>query len=281
MAIDYAVKYDLQNLVDEKFKEVAKSNALVNQAYDFEGGKSVKVYNVSTATMNDYSRTGTSRYGAVQDLNATTQELLMTQDKSFTFAIDKMDSDESKGALQAADALQRQIREQVVPMIDKYRFDKMAASAGNTKSEVLSDANIYDNILTATAALDDAEIPQDGRRLVVTPAVYSLLKKSNEVVLDTEIGQEARNRGVIALVDGMEVIRVPATRFGTANFGFMVAHPVATPAPIKLAEYKVHEDAPGISGSLVEGRVYFDAFVLANKANAIYTHLNVAPVAPI
>lgn len=54
------------------------------------------------------------------------------------------------------------------------------------------------------------------------------------------------------------------------NFGFMVAHPCATVAPTKLESYKTHQDPPGISGSLVEGRIVYDAFVLDNKKNAIY-----------
>lgn len=50
----------------------------------------------------------------------------------------------------------------------------------------------------------------------------------------------------------------------------MVAHPCATVAPTKLEDYKVHKDPPGISGSLVEGRICYDAFVLENKTEAIY-----------
>ena len=188
-----------------------------------------------------------------------------------------MDNDEVKGALQAGRALDRQIREQVVPMIDKYRFDQAAANAGATVSAKLTEGNIFAAILDATEALDNAEVPADGRKLVVTPNTYKLLKASKAVILETEIGQDARNRGVVALLDGMEVIAVPARRFGTANLGFMVAHPVAIPAPVKLAEYRIHEDAPGISGSLVEGRIYFDAFVLDNKKGAIYVHINAAP----
>ena len=38
----------------------------------------------------------------------------------------------------------------------------------------------------------------------------------------------------------------------------------------KLQDYRIHSDPPGISGSLVEGRVVYDAFVLQNKAKAIY-----------
>ena len=56
----------------------------------------------------------------------------------------------------------------------------------------------------------------------------------------------------------------------TGNFGFVLAHPSATVAPVKLDEYKIHQDPPGISGSLVEGRICYDAFVLENKKKALY-----------
>lgn len=78
-----------------------------------------------------------------------------------------------------------------------------------------------------------------------------------------------RLRGVIGNLDGLTVIKVPASRL-PEDFGFMIAHPSATVAPTKLEDYKVHSDPPGISGDLVEGRIVYDAFVLDNKAKAIY-----------
>ena len=78
-----------------------------------------------------------------------------------------------------------------------------------------------------------------------------------------------RLRCVIANLDGMNVQKIPATRLPD-GFGFMIAHPSATVAPVKLEDYKVHSDPPGISGSLVEGRICYDAFVLDNKVKAIY-----------
>ena len=45
---------------------------------------------------------------------------------------------------------------------------------------------------------------------------------------------------------------------------------MATTSPVKLSEYKIHDNPPGINGWLVEGRVYYDAFVLENKKSAIY-----------
>ena len=105
--------------------------------------------------------------------------------------------------------------------------------------------------------------------LVVTPATYQLMKKCKDISMETDIGNELRLKGVIGMLDGMNVQKIPATRL-PADFGFMAAHPCATVASTKLEEYKVHQDPPGISGSLVEGRIVYGAFVLENKAKAIY-----------
>lgn len=266
--IDYATKY--LGVVDERFKVEAKSEQCVNRDYDFVGAKTVKVYNISTAKMTDYTRSGLSRYGTPEELDATTQEMTMSQDRSFTFTIDKMNEDETMGALNAGKALARQLREVVIPEIDTYRFTKMATGAG-TKGEgiAITKDNVYDLITTGTETLDDKEVPTEGRFIVITPAVHKAMKLSKDIVLDTEVGQEMRIRGVVAIYDGMPIIKVPSSRL-PENSGFLIGHPVATTAPVKLAEYKVHTDVPGISGSLVEGRIYHDTFILNNKKDAIY-----------
>ena len=101
------------------------------------------------------------------------------------------------------------------------------------------------------------------------------MKRCKDIVMETNIGNDLRIKGVIANLDGANVIKVPAARL-PKNFGFMLAHPVATVAPTKLENYKIHQDPPGISGSLVEGRICYDAFVLENKAKAIYYQENKA-----
>ena len=101
------------------------------------------------------------------------------------------------------------------------------------------------------------------------------MKKCPDLTLDCDLTAEQKAKGVIAMVDGMNVIKIPTSRM-PENFGFMVSHPVATVAPTKLEDYKVHQDPPGISGELVEGRICYDAFVLDNKVKAIYYVKNAA-----
>lgn len=273
MSIDLATKF--APYTDEKFKAESKISLLTNQDFDFVGARIVKVYKISTAEMNDYVRHpvsdyAASRYGTAKDLDATTESFEMTRDRSFTFTIDKLDADETNQQLTAAKALARQLREVVIPEVDAYTYKAMATKAGNKPDAVaLTAENIYTEILKASKALDDEEVPETDRQLVVSPEVYQLMKRCKDITMETEIGNDLRIRGVIANLDGTNVIKVPAVRL-PEHFGFMLAHPSATVAPTKLADYKIHQDPPGISGDLVEGHIVYDAFVLDNKTKAIY-----------
>ena len=227
--------------------------------------------------MNDYGRTGPtstnwSRYGSIDSLDATTETLTLRKDRSFTFVIDTLDEDETANALEPASALARQLREVVIPEIDTHAINEMATNAGNKPAAAaLTAQNIYGELVKASNALDNAEAPETGRVLLVTPDTYMLLKQSPDVMMDTDVANNMRLHGAIGAVDGMAIIRVPAARV-PEDFAFLVAHPVATVAVQKLAAYIVHSNPPGISGSLVEGRIVYDCFVLESKKKALYLH---------
>lgn len=277
MSIDLAAKF--LPYVDEQFSAESKKSLLTNQDFDWSGAHTVKVYKITTSQMNDYGRSGPaagewSRYGPVAALDATTEELTIRKDRSFTFAIDKLDTDETARQLQAASALARQNREVVIPEVDTYTYGVMCANAGHKPAaKTLTADNIYNEILAASEALDNAEVPETGRVLVVTPHTYALMKKCKDITMETNIGNELRLKGVIGILDGMTVQKIPANRLPD-GFGFLAAHPCATVAPLKLEDYTIHENPPGISGALVEGRIVYDAFVLDNKAKALYYQSN-------
>ena len=273
MAINLVTKF--KPYVDEMFTTESKLSLITNKAFDWTGAHTIKVYKVTTSKMNDYKRnpvegfTG-SRYGEIKDLDATTEEFTLKKDRSFTFAIDKLDKDETAQQLSAASALARQQREVVIPEVDSYVYSVMATGAGTApEAAALTSENIYSEILKANKALDDAEVPETGRQLIVTPDTHTLMKQCKDITMETNIGNDLRLKGVISNLDGANVIKVPAVRL-PEKFGFMLCHPVACVAPVKLEDYKIHEDPPGISGSLVEGRVCYDAFILENKKKATY-----------
>lgn len=271
--MDLATKY--LPYVDEVFTQDSKKSLLTNNDFSFDGAEAVKLYKINTAEMNDYGRGGAaagnwSRYGVVEDLDATTELATLKRDRSFTFVIDKLDSNQTGGALAGASALARQLREVVIPEVDTYTYAVMIAGAGYKPEAIeLTSDNIYDEIVKVSAALDDAFVPETDRVLTVTPAVYLLMKKCKDITMNTEVGNDMRIKGVIANIDGAVTIKMAAARL-PEGFGFMLSHKSACCAPTQLADYKTHEDPPGISGTLVEGRIVYDAFVFENKAKAIY-----------
>lgn len=268
---------------DELFKAESKTELLTNSDFDWSGAHSVLIYKISTVALNDYARNRSatdlsgennaiesiSRYGLLADLDATTEEMILKKDRSFIFNVDKLDEDETAKQLQAASALARELREVVVPEVDSYVYKTMVDNAGTKAAAVaLTKSNIYQAILAGSQALDDAEVPDTQRVLILTPAAYTLLKQAVEFD-NTDIGAEMRMLGVVAMLDGMAVVKVPSSRL-PEKFGFMIAHPAATVAPVKLESYGIHKDTPLSSGSIVTGRVCYDAFVLDNKKTGIY-----------
>lgn len=276
MSVELTTKYAPQT--DELFKAESKISLLTNTDFDWTGAHAIKLYKISTAPMNDYSRNrstesadseGLSRYGKLLDLSATTEELLLKHDRSFIFNVDRLDEDETAGQLEAGTALARELREVVVPEVDTNVYSVMTTGAGHKPAAAaLTKSNIYAAVLAASQALDDAEVPETERVLVVTPASYALLKQAVEFD-HTEIGADMRARGVVAMIDGAAVVKVPAIRL-PSKFGFMLAHPSATVAPVKLEDFGIHNDTPLSSGTIVTGRVCYDAFVLDNKKTGIY-----------
>ena len=272
MAINLVTKFT--DHVDELFTAESKKSLLTNNDYDWTGAHTIKVHKVNTVSMNDYDRAGTgkntSRFGVLGKVENELEEFTLRKDRSFTFVIDKMDKDETGGVLSGASALARQQREIIIPEVDQYVYAEMAANAGTKVVDVtLTESNIYDEIIKGTELLDDEDVPDTARVLTVVPEVYRMMKKCPDLSLDCDVTEKQRLNGVIAMVDGMDVVKISKKRM-PANAGFMICHPVATVAPTKLEDYRVHQDPPGISGELVEGRIVYDAFVLDNKKKAIY-----------
>lgn len=81
----------------------------------------------------------------------------------------------------------------------------MCTKAGTKPTaKTLTAENIYTEILTASQALDDALVPDTQRVLVVSPAVYRLIKQCKEITMETEIGNDMRLKGVVSNLDGRE-----------------------------------------------------------------------------
>ena len=269
MAVNLAEKYSSQ--VDEVIRRGLLSTAGTNNDVEFGNAQTVKVYSLDTAPLNDYDPTaGMSRYGTPVELEDTVQTMQMSQQKSFTFTIDKTyESDSPEGVRNAGKALQRQIEQVIIPAIDTYRFSVLATKAGTKIEKVLSSGNAYSTFVEANTAITDEEFPVEGRVAFCSNSFIELLKQDGAFTKATELAQDrVIYKGMVGDCDGVAIIAVPKRRL-PEDTAFIITHPMCAPAPVKLQDYKIHKDPPGIAGTLVEGLLYHDIFVFDKKKKAV------------
>ncbi len=244
--------------------------------YDFDGAKTVKILTPLTIPMTDYNRgASANRYGTPVEMQDIIQELTLSQDKSFSMTIDKGNLEDQAFTKKAAAMLLLQVSERAIPEMDTYILKNLAQKGGvvTGSATACSKDNICGLISAATQQLDDAEVPQNDRTLFVNAAVYAMLKHSDEFLAIESIARDAIRRGQVGTYDNMDVVKVPKKRW-PEFVNFMVVHKGAATAPVKLSETHIHNNPPGISGSLLEGRQYYDLFVFGVKCEGIYVHVD-------
>ena len=199
----------------------------------------------------------------------------MSQDKAFSLTVDKGNNLDQGGVKAAGRMMALEIKEQVIPMKDRYTFGRLAMQAGNIvgNGEALTKENVCERISAGTAKLDDAEVPEGDRTLFVPVETYNLLKFSKLFTENEKLGYKATAKGQVGEYDNMPVVKVPKSRWPD-NVNFMIIYKRSATAPVKINDTKLHQDPPGLSGNLLEGRFYYDTFVIGAKAAGIYVEVN-------
>jgi hypothetical protein len=276
LPVNLAVKYSSK--VDERFTKAAFTEKATNQDYEWDGVNSIKVYSIPTVAMNTYTRTGLARYGTAADLGDTLATYTLTRDRAFTFVIDAGDKIDSMNVRDAGKALSRQVNEVIIPEIDTYRLATLvtaaAANSGRPTATNITASNAYTSFLTANAYLDENKVPQGGRVVFCNPTYYNFLKLDPTFLMASDTSVEKKFTGQVGEIDGVPIVKAPSTYFATKT-PFILTHKSAMVAPKKLQDYKIHTNPPGINGQLVEGRIYYDAFVLDAKKKGVYAWLEV------
>lgn len=273
MAINLASKYSTK--VAERFSLNSKTDAHAGHDYEFSGVKSIKVYSIDTVPTTDYTRNGTSRFGEITELGDTVQEMVLTQDKGFTFSIDAGNASEQFNVKHANACLKRELDEVVTPEIDMYRLNKWANAEGiqTVADGSLTKSNIVEKIFAGAAALSDEKVPMGGRVLYIGEKTYVNFKLADVVMAADGIAADNIRKGYRGTIDGMDVVTVP-TSYMPAGVNFIIKHKSATVDPMKLKNYRVQKNPLGVDGDVVEGRYIYDSFVIATKAKGIYVSKN-------
>lgn len=257
--------------VDERYHPISVTNAGVNQNYDWDGAQTIKVTSVGTVAMKDYDReTGYGAVASADGLSNAIQVLTLTKDRYFRAKLDKMDEEESK--IKGGEVLARQLREVTIPEIEAYRLQVMCKAIVTNTQAIEQTKTVYEHFLEANEKLDEANVPQVTRIAFANPAFINALKLDPNFIKSSDLSQEMLLKGQVGQVDGVPIIKTNTAWLkddSTNNFDCIIVDKNATVAPIKLAEYTANPNHPDFSGTVFQGRFYYDAFVLDMKKKGL------------
>jgi|TARA_R110002095_G_scaffold88835_2_gene77590 hypothetical protein len=199
---------------------------------DYEGeisgqGDKVVIRTVPAVTINNYAGTITT-----QELTTAKVEMLIDKSKYFSFKVDDVlaaqaDINLLEGAsTDAAEGMRIAVETDVLA----------GAVTGATtigSQTTITAANILTNILTMSKQLDELNIPEEGRFIVLSPEFISLLKQSElRQAYLTGDGTSPLRNGLVGMVDRFRVFQsnMVYTAASGADSGYthvLAGHPKA------------------------------------------------------
>lgn len=276
MAINLATE-TFQKKTAEKFYLESVIGGRTSKDYSWDGSKSIKISTIMTYAPNDYTRSGLNRYGTPKDVEDTNQILEITQDKSVSLVVDKGDNKQQMMIKNAGKVLGLEIREQFVPMVDKYALSKWNAGRGGyTVQPSISKDNIIVEIGKHVVILGNAKTNASDAICYIGWTNYAHLLNCVEFLNLEKLGTKALADGAVGKVNGLDIKPVPDDYLPT-GVHFMTVKKSSVYLPFQIKETKIHEDAPGISGALMEIRYMYDAFVLEAKKEGVISCLAADP----
>ena len=266
LASKYAGKMEKQWLHDSFVKPHT------NGELEFNGVDTVQVYVPTTVPLNDYRREGTARYGDPRELIPNVHRYQMKQDKSYTGTIDLGNSRSRTIGAATGEWVKNQNSEVVIPFEDRYalnvfaqngRVVELGASAQLTKDTALAELE------KARAALLNGRVPVENRVVWASAAFTGLIAESKQFTEIEKLAVSAVRKGEVGQCKTFRIIEIPDDLM-PAGCHFIAAHKSALVQADKITELKVNTSPQGISGTLIEARNLFDAFVIGSLAKGVY-----------
>lgn len=270
MAINLASKFS--KYVDEAFERESLLTGATNSNVEFTGVNEVSVYSIDKMKMNDYTRTGTSRYGTVEEIGDKVQTFKITRDRSFTGSIDEGNAQDQYNVKDASARLHVQMRDVVTPEIETYVFGVWANDAGKSVAGAVPTADTLLGLIQAGASyMNNNHVPKRGRSIFIAETYAAMLPNLANLTYLERLGSQALTENKLPRVAGFDVHVVPDADMPT-NVYFILQHKDACPFVKKLQTFKIHKDPMGVNGNVIEGRVRYWAGVLAEKACGVYAY---------
>ncbi|GAA0835636.1 phage capsid protein [Streptosporangium amethystogenes subsp. fukuiense] len=256
--------------IDLSARYVFSSPICTNRDYegDVRRGSAVVINRLKEPVIESYTGVDMN----LSDLETEPIKLPIEHAKAFNFAVDDITAVQAAGALLDQAITQASIG--LVREADTYVGNKIDAAATALSGPIdASTGNpgdaIFAGILTLGRMLDDNDVPQEGRYLVVSPAVKEALMKCAAFSSAANYGNaNPIQNGVIGSIAGFVVqltTHLPKTVGGTFKAELYAGHPLATTYASQIEDMETIRH-PARFSNIVRGLHVAGAVVTEPKA---------------
>jgi N4-gp56 family major capsid protein len=246
---------------------------------DYEGeirekGDTVKIHSIGTVTVGNYVKN--VDIAAAQTLNDVETLLTITQQKYFHFQVDDVDKVQQNpkvmdGAMREAAYALRNAADQYVASL----YSEVAAGnvIGTDQAPIVpTKANAYEYLVDLGTILDDNDVPEEGRFVIVPPWFEGLMLKDDRFTKSGTEGSEQRLlNGAIGNAAGFTVLKsnnVPNTN-GTL-YKIIAGHPIMWSYAEQVNQVEAYRPEKRFADA-VKGLHLYGAKVVRPSAMAVLT----------
>ena len=217
MAINLASKFS--KYVDDAFAHESLLRGATSDKVEFTGVNEVSVYSVDKMEMNDYVKSGTSRYGVIKEIGDRVQTFRIERDRSFTGSIDEGNAQDQYNVKDASARLHVQIRDVVIPETEAYVMMKWAYGAGKVVGGEAPTAETLLSLIQAGAShMNNCHVPRAGRGMFIAETYAAMLPNLANLTYLEKLGSQALTENSLPRVAGYDV-HVVACDAGQAVLG--------------------------------------------------------------
>lgn len=211
------------------YRPKLRYGALINRDYEGEiaqAGDTVRITSIGRPTVSTYVPNETVI--TPEQVTDSQRTLVVDQSKYFAFGVDDVDARQARGNVipQAMNEAAFNLASVVDGYIaSSYTGVQSANQLGAITLSKTTPADAYDLLLIPMRErLDDANVPDEGRQIVISPAVYSLLLRDQRFIANAAGNiASALTTGVIDAISGLNVLVSNVTPLVSSGVNAVIA----------------------------------------------------------
>lgn len=228
-------------LLSLKNQLVWGQEGIINRNYEGEVkgyGSTVKINGLDGITVGKYTKN--TDINAPEVLSDNTRELVVDQANYFNFLIDDVDKAQqnpklmSSAMVEASFALKQEA--------DKYIAKEIATATTKALTrDITTPAEAYDVLVDLSVMLDEANVPEQGRFVVIPPFFEGMIKKDERFVgVGDATDASIKLNGLVGRVAGFNLIKANTVYVDSDKYHIVAGHSMATTYADQINEVEAY-----------------------------------------